>query len=162
MGEVYHRNYDILDRLTEKVYTALNSINPYREQQWGAPPPRSWFVPSHERVHLEEQEGEEGGHLSWQPRPLQGALSWQSQLPQEGEGHLSWQSRPLQEGEGHLSWQSRPLQEGDGHLSWQPQVQQRGEEYMSWKLEAPQEAAPVHQEQDRTGQDYEYEEYYTR
>jgi hypothetical protein len=147
VGEVYHRNYDILDRLTEKVYTALNSINPYREVQWGAPPPLSWFVPPQERVHLEEQEGEEGGHLSWQPRPLQGALSWQSQL--------------LQEGEGHLSWQSRPLQEGDGHLSWQPPVQQRGEEYMSWKLEAPQEAAPVHQEQDRTGQDYEYE-YYTR
>ncbi len=151
MGEVYHRNYDILDRLTEKVYTALNSINPYREQQWGAPPPRSWFVPSHERVHLDEQEGEEGGHLSWQPRPLpegQGALSWQSQLLQEGEGHLSWQSRPLQEGDGH-------------HLSWQPQVQQRGEEYMSWKLEPPQEAAAVLPEQDRTAQDYEYE-YYTR
>jgi hypothetical protein len=136
VGEVYHRNYDILDRLTEKVYTALNSINPYREQQWGAPPPRSWFVPSQERVHLDEQEGEEGGHLSWQPRPLP-------------------------EGQGALSWQSQLLQEGEGHLSWQPQVQQRGEEYMSWKLEPPQQEAPVHPEQDRTAQDYEYE-YYTR
>ncbi len=43
MEQQYHRRFDFLDRLTEKVYTAINTFNPYRKR-WGNLAQPAWLA----------------------------------------------------------------------------------------------------------------------